>query len=91
MQLQNQTAGNPLYRNAFHCAYHVTKTEGIRALYKGFTASLMGLGESALQFVVYEGLKKKVNDGRGPEYRYSKHNPSLIVSVLRIIRMRISR
>lgn len=29
-------------------------------MYKGYTASLLGLGESAMQFVVYEALKRKV-------------------------------
>lgn len=35
----------------------VVKHEGIRGLYKGFSASLLGLSESTLQFVLYERLK----------------------------------
>jgi solute carrier family 25, member 33/36 len=46
------------YRNAFHCAYHVATTEGVRGLYRGFSASVLGLAESTLQFVTYEYLKK---------------------------------
>ncbi|KAJ3205058.1 hypothetical protein HK099_000929 [Clydaea vesicula] len=60
MQLQNESAALDIirYKNSFHCAYVVFKTEGIRALYKGFSASLVGLSESTLQFVTYEWIKK---------------------------------
>ncbi|KAL3895123.1 MAG: hypothetical protein SGCHY_004885 [Lobulomycetales sp.] len=63
MQLQRaaeSTTAAPRYRNAFHCVYEIVRTEGVTALYKGYTASLLGLGESAMQFVVYEALKRKV-------------------------------
>ncbi|KAJ3290897.1 hypothetical protein HK104_006459 [Borealophlyctis nickersoniae] len=48
------------YKNSFHCAYSVLKEEGIRGWYRGYTASLLGLTESTLQFVTYEELKKRV-------------------------------
>ena len=48
----------PKYRNALHCAYSVVKQEGIVGLYRGFSASLLGLSESTFQFAMYEYLKK---------------------------------
>ncbi|KAI8907218.1 mitochondrial carrier domain-containing protein [Gorgonomyces haynaldii] len=61
MQLQSEAVnlGNvPKYRNSLHCAYEVIKHEGIRGLYVGFSASVIGLSESTLQFVTYEYMKK---------------------------------
>lgn len=43
MQLQsNGGAKQPIYRNSFHCLQAVMKTEGVRGLYKGLTASYLG-------------------------------------------------
>lgn len=52
------------YKNSLHCAYHVIKTEGIKGLYRGFSASMLGLTESTLQFVTYEYFKKALQDGK---------------------------
>jgi solute carrier family 25 protein 33/36 len=38
----------------------IIKEEGIRGLYKGLSASVLGLSESTLQFVTYEYLKKQI-------------------------------
>eukprot|EP00170_Pyropia_yezoensis_P008555 contig_35993_g8586 len=38
----------------------IYRTEGIRGFYKGLTASYWGVTETALHFVVYEALKKRV-------------------------------
>lgn len=44
MQLQNtKGATGPLYRNSLHCFQVVLKTEGIKGLYKGLTASYLGI------------------------------------------------
>ncbi|KAI9363341.1 mitochondrial carrier domain-containing protein, partial [Zopfochytrium polystomum] len=59
MQLQSERAGQARhYRNSFHCLRAVVKEEGIRGLYKGLSASFLGLSESTLQFVLYEQFKK---------------------------------
>ncbi|TPX69239.1 hypothetical protein SpCBS45565_g02575 [Spizellomyces sp. 'palustris'] len=61
MQLQSenpQLKAAAKYRNSFHCLYLVLREEGIRGLYKGLSASFLGLTESTLQFVTYEYLKK---------------------------------
>lgn len=55
---------NNKYRNSFHCLYLVLKEEGIRGLYKGLSASILGLSESTLQFVTYEALKKSFKESR---------------------------
>ncbi|RKP37126.1 mitochondrial carrier domain-containing protein [Dimargaris cristalligena] len=68
MQLQSQVGsaaaasanGVPVYRNSLHCLYRVAKDEGLRGLYKGLTASYLGVAESAIQWVIYEQLKKMI-------------------------------
>ena len=52
------------YRNSFHCIASVVKEEGIRGLYKGFSASVLGLAESTLQFAIYEELKSVLKERR---------------------------
>ncbi|KAI8817942.1 mitochondrial carrier domain-containing protein [Fimicolochytrium jonesii] len=61
MQLQSERkdlAAHQRYRNSFHCLTTVVREEGVRALYRGLSASFLGIGESTLQFVTYEYLKK---------------------------------
>jgi solute carrier family 25 protein 33/36 len=61
MQLQQQ---NSLYKNSFDCLKQVIKNEGIKGLYRGFSASLLGLTESTLQFVMYEYFKQQITRKR---------------------------
>lgn len=42
MQLQTSAPGTHAYRNSLHCLQVLLKTEGIRGLYKGLTASYLG-------------------------------------------------
>jgi len=47
MQLQSNngataSSGLPVYRNSFHCLVQVGRTEGLRGLYKGLSASYLG-------------------------------------------------
>ncbi|KAJ3379786.1 hypothetical protein HDU92_006452 [Lobulomyces angularis] len=55
MQLQNESAALDIirYKNSFHCAYVVFKTEGIRALYKGFSASLVAIAKLGATLITY--------------------------------------
>ncbi|KAJ3345875.1 hypothetical protein HDU83_003659 [Entophlyctis luteolus] len=77
MQLQNEhhkLGNNPTgiyYKNSFHCASEVLRTEGVRGLYKGLSASLLGLSESTLQFVMYEHFKKRLASHRSEQSRTS--------------------
>lgn len=38
----------------------ILRNEGIRGLYKGMSASYLGVSEGTIQWVLYERLKKKV-------------------------------
>jgi hypothetical protein len=45
------------YRNSWDCLKQVVRNEGISSLYKGMSASYLGVSESALQWVLYEQMK----------------------------------
>ena len=45
------------YRNSWDCIKQTTRHEGIRGLYKGLSASYLGVTESTLQWVMYEQMK----------------------------------
>ena len=62
MQLdKNRASEDPLrqrqYRNSWDCIRQTVRHEGIRGLYKGLTASYLGVSESTLHWVLYERLK----------------------------------
>ena len=45
------------YKNSLDCAMQVLRHEGVRGLYRGLTASYLGISESTMQWVVYEKMK----------------------------------
>ncbi|KAJ5820365.1 hypothetical protein N7474_005956 [Penicillium riverlandense] len=45
------------YRNSWDCIKQTVRHEGVRGLYKGLSASYLGVTESALQWVMYEQMK----------------------------------
>ncbi|CAG8898887.1 unnamed protein product [Penicillium egyptiacum] len=45
------------YRNSFDCVKQTVRHEGIRGLYRGLSASYLGVTESSLQWVMYEQMK----------------------------------
>jgi solute carrier family 25, member 33/36 len=45
------------YRNSWDCVRQVLRDEGVRGLYKGMSASYLGVAESTLQWVLYEQMK----------------------------------
>ncbi|KAK9469484.1 mitochondrial carrier domain-containing protein [Lipomyces arxii] len=49
------------YKNSWDCVKQVVKGEGIPGLYRGLTASYLGVVESSLQWVLYEQMKALVN------------------------------
>ncbi|KJX93654.1 mitochondrial carrier protein rim2 [Zymoseptoria brevis] len=61
LQLDKQRAGSEgggrQYRNAWDCVAKTVRHEGIRGLYRGLTASYLGVSESTLQWVMYEQAK----------------------------------
>lgn len=45
------------YKNSLDCFIQVLRQEGARGLYRGLTASYLGISESTLQWVLYEQMK----------------------------------
>lgn len=45
------------YRNSIDCVMQTLRAEGIRGLYRGLSASYLGVSESTLQWVLYEQMK----------------------------------
>lgn len=67
MQLQSSAKGHSIkYRNSVDCVKTVIREEGFLGLYKGLAASYIGVGESTLQWVIYEKLKRRI-DARSPD------------------------
>eukprot|EP01122_Echinamoeba_exundans_P003240 TRINITY_DN1336_c0_g1_i1.p1 TRINITY_DN1336_c0_g1~~TRINITY_DN1336_c0_g1_i1.p1 ORF type:complete len:289 (+),score=30.46 TRINITY_DN1336_c0_g1_i1:465-1331(+) len=58
MQLQSSKESNRMYSNSFDAVRKIYKTEGLRAFYRGMSASYLGITESVLQFVLYDKLKQ---------------------------------
>ncbi|KAH8802795.1 mitochondrial carrier protein-like protein RIM2 [Xylogone sp. PMI_703] len=48
------------YKNSWDCIKQVVRHEGIRGLYKGMSASYLGVTESTLQWVLYDQMKKRL-------------------------------
>ena len=48
------------YRNALDCTMQTIRHEGIRGLYRGLSASYLGVSESTLQWMLYEQGKKRL-------------------------------
>ena len=45
------------YRNSWDCVRQILRDEGLRGLYKGMSASYLGVAESTLQWTLYEQMK----------------------------------
>ncbi|KAF9134638.1 hypothetical protein BGW39_006403 [Mortierella sp. 14UC] len=64
-RMQLQSEGNKrIYRNSFHCTIEILRTEGLQGLYKGLSASYLGVTEGTIQWVVYEHLKTRFAERR---------------------------
>lgn len=48
------------YRNSWDCVVQTVRAEGIRGLYRGLSASYLGVSESTLQWVLYEQMKTRL-------------------------------
>lgn len=46
-----------LYKNSFDCVKQVLRTEGVKGLYRGMSASYLGVSESTIQWTTYEYFK----------------------------------
>jgi solute carrier family 25, member 33/36 len=52
-----QSTSTRQYKNSLDCAVKVFQNEGVKGLYKGLSASYLGISESALQWILYEQMK----------------------------------
>ncbi|KAF2839024.1 mitochondrial carrier [Patellaria atrata CBS 101060] len=60
LQLDKSHSHNPAerqYKNAFDCTMQILRQEGVKGLYRGLSASYLGVTESTLQWVMYEQMK----------------------------------
>ncbi|KAG2421403.1 hypothetical protein HFD88_005378 [Aspergillus terreus] len=63
------------YKNSWDCIRQTVRHEGIRGLYKGLSASYLGVTESTLQWVMYEQMKmflarREAVKRADPHYQY---------------------
>lgn len=60
MQLQ-ASKGADRYTSSWDCIKRVVKNEGIRGLYRGLSASYLGVTEGTIQWVLYERMKTSLS------------------------------
>lgn len=48
------------YSGAVDCFRQTARQEGLRGLYRGLSASVLGIGETAMQWVLYEEAKRRL-------------------------------
>jgi solute carrier family 25 protein 33/36 len=68
------TIASRQYKNSYDCVKQTVRAEGIRGLYRGLSASYLGVSESTLQWVLYEQMKLQlgkrkralIESGRNP-------------------------
>lgn len=63
------------YQNSWDCIKQTVRHEGVRGLYKGLSASYLGVTESTLQWVMYEQMKivlgrREEVKRADPKYKY---------------------
>ncbi|KAG0294139.1 hypothetical protein BGZ98_001884 [Dissophora globulifera] len=63
-RMQLQVEGVRQYKNSVDCVTQIIGKEGIRGLYRGLSASYLGVAEGTIQWVIYEQLKKSLAERR---------------------------
>ncbi|KAI9281052.1 mitochondrial carrier domain-containing protein [Sporodiniella umbellata] len=58
-RLQLQGNGARRYKGSLDCLLHILREEKVAGLYKGMSASYLGVAEGTIQWVIYEKLKRK--------------------------------
>jgi len=53
------------YASSWECIKDVVKIDGVRGLYKGLSASYLGVTEGTIQWTLYEKLKRLTNSTEG--------------------------
>lgn len=62
LQLDKSTYNT--YTSGWECTRKIIREEGIHALYRGMSASYLGVSESTIQWVLYEWFKKEIGKRR---------------------------
>ncbi|KAL1973856.1 hypothetical protein VTN31DRAFT_5416 [Thermomyces dupontii] len=65
------------YKNSWDCIKQTVRHEGIRGLYRGLSASYLGVTESSLQWVMYEQMKKFLARREAARSADPNHVPTL--------------
>ncbi|KAG9327264.1 hypothetical protein KVV02_002717 [Mortierella alpina] len=63
-RMQLQVEGVRQYRNSVDCIVQILKSEGIRGMYRGLSASYLGVAEGTIQWVIYEKFKTTLAERR---------------------------
>lgn len=53
---------NRQYKNSVDCIRQTLRAEGVKGLYRGLSASYLGVSESTLQWVLYEQMKLRLSN-----------------------------
>ncbi|KAF2757292.1 mitochondrial carrier protein-like protein rim2 [Pseudovirgaria hyperparasitica] len=67
-----RVTGGRQYQNALDCTLQTVRTEGIKGLYRGLTASYLGVAESTMQWVLYEQGKLYLEERQERQERSGK-------------------
>src|SRR5438045_7526234 len=73
-----EQGGGRQYKNALDCTVKTVRTEGIRGLYRGLSASYLGVTESTLQWVLYERMKLSLARREARRLANPKYTPKWI-------------
>ena len=79
---KNSTSNDPTrgrqYRNSWDCIKQTVRHEGIKGLYRGLSASYLGVTESTLQWVLYERMKLSLARRAARRLADPAHKPRLL-------------
>ncbi|XP_006801266.2 solute carrier family 25 member 36-A-like, partial [Neolamprologus brichardi] len=53
--------------SAFECVRQVYQTDGFRGFYRGMSASYAGISETVIHFVIYENIKRRLQEAKAPQ------------------------
>ena len=87
LQLQSSLTANVEYKSSIDCFRKIYKHEGPGAFYKGLGASYLGIVESSLQLVMYEGMKKTMQINKQKSDPEAELNPWEIFQVSSIAKL----
>ncbi|KAI5291659.1 hypothetical protein KEM52_000104 [Ascosphaera acerosa] len=66
------------YRNSWHCIVQTVRHEGVRGLYRGLSASYLGVSESTLHWVMYEQMKQRLAQWEATRRANPTHVPNWV-------------